>query len=210
VVGKADDRELLCASQSMRCMAAYLYSAAGPGESTTDLAWDGQATVHELGRVLAKTDRFPARAQMAIADVDAERLRLERMRTPTFKNAAVAAGNPERAYRRVLFEHQPTFEDLGLLRPAETASPSCPDDPARLDKDCYEAFNIQVQGLAQRLRSTRTEHIVIGVSGGLDSTHALIVAARAFDALSLPRANISPSPCRASRPARAPRPTPGR
>jgi NAD+ synthase (glutamine-hydrolysing) len=189
VVGKADDRELLCASQSMRCMAAYLYSAAGPGESTTDLAWDGQATVHELGRVLAKTDRFPARAQMAVADVDAERLRLERMRTPTFKNAAAAAGNPERAYRRVLFEHQPTFEDLGLLRPLDRF-PFVPDDPARLDKDCYEAFNIQVQGLAQRLRATRTEHIVIGVSGGLDSTHALIVAARAFDALGLPRANI--------------------
>src|SRR4029079_2666602 len=70
VVGKADDRELLCASQSMRCIAAYLYSAAGPGESTPDLAWDGQATVHELGRVLAKTDRFPARAQMAVADID--------------------------------------------------------------------------------------------------------------------------------------------
>jgi NAD+ synthase (glutamine-hydrolysing) len=189
VVGKADDRELLCASQSMRCMAAYLYSAAGPGESTTDLAWDGQATVHELGRVLAKTDRFPARAQMAVADVDAERLRLERMRTPTFKNAAVAAGNPERAYRRVRFEHQPTFEDLGLLRPLDRF-PFVPDDPARLDKDCYEAFNIQVQGLAQRLRSTGTQHIVIGVSGGLDSTHALIVAARAFDALGLPRANI--------------------
>lgn len=189
VVGKADEREVLCASQSMRCMAAYLYSAAGPGESTTDLAWDGQATVHELGRVLAKTDRFPARAQMAVADVDAERLRLERMRTPTFKNAAVAAGNPERAYRRVRFEHQPTFEDLGLLRPVDRF-PFVPDDPARLDKDCYEAFNIQVQGLAQRLRSTRTQHIVIGVSGGLDSTHALIVAARAFDALGLPRANI--------------------
>jgi NAD+ synthase (glutamine-hydrolysing) len=189
VVGKAQDRELLCASQSMRCQAAYLYSAAGPGESTTDLAWDGQATIHELGRVLAQTDRFPAQAQMAVADVDAERLRLERMRTPTFNNAAVAAGHPERSYRRVRFEHQPTYEDLGLLRPLDRF-PFVPDDPARLDQDCYEAFNIQVQGLGQRLRATRTERIVIGVSGGLDSTHALIVAARAFDALGLPRANI--------------------
>ena len=189
VVGKADEREVLCASQSMRCQAAYLYSAAGPGESTTDLAWDGQATIHELGRVLAKTDRFPAKAQMAIADVDAERLRLERLRTPTFNNAAVAAGNPARTYRRVAFEHQPSFVDIGLLRPLDRF-PFVPDDPARLDRDCYEAFNIQVQGLAQRLRATKTQHIVIGVSGGLDSTHALIVAARAFDALSLPRANI--------------------
>jgi NAD+ synthase (glutamine-hydrolysing) len=189
VVGKAQERELLCASQSMRCQAAYLYSAAGPGESTTDLAWDGQATIHELGCVLAKTERFPSQAQMAVADVDAERLRLERMRTPTFNNAAVAAGSPERAYRRVRFEHKPTYEDLGLLRPLDRF-PFVPNDPARLDLDCYEAFNIQVQGLTQRLRSTRTQHIVIGVSGGLDSTHALIVAARAFDALGLPRANI--------------------
>ncbi len=189
VVGKADDRELLCASQSMRCQAAYLYSAAGPGESTTDLAWDGQATIHELGRMLAKTDRFPVKAQMAIADIDVERLRLERLRTPTFSAAATAAGRPERNYRRIRFEHQPSFADVGLLRPLDRF-PFVPDDPARLDQDCYEAFNIQVQGLIQRLRSTKTQHIVIGVSGGLDSTHALIVAAKAFDALALPRSNI--------------------
>jgi NAD+ synthase (glutamine-hydrolysing) len=189
VVGKADDRELLCASQSMRCMAAYLYSAAGPGESTTDLAWDGQATIHELGRPLAKTDRFPMQAQMAVADVDVERLRLERMRTPTFNNAAVAAGRPEKSFRRVAFDHRPTFEDVGLERPLDRF-PFVPDDPARLDQDCYEAFNIQVQGLAQRLRATESKHLVIGISGGLDSTHALLVACKAFDALDKPRADI--------------------
>src|SRR4051794_29113451 len=116
VVGKADDRETLCSSQSMRCSAAYLYSAAGPGESTTDLAWDGQATIHELGRRLAQTDRFPAASQLAIADIDVERLRLERLRTPTFNNAAVAAGRPERTFRKIVFEHQPSFDDLGLER----------------------------------------------------------------------------------------------
>ncbi|HEY2751838.1 NAD(+) synthase [Phenylobacterium sp.] len=189
VVGKADDRELLCASQSMRCQAAYLYSAAGPGESTTDLAWDGQATIHELGRRLAATARFPTTAQMAVADIDVERLRLERTRTPTFNNAAVAAGRPATSFRRVRFEHQPTFKDLGLLRPLDRF-PFVPDDPARLDQDCYEAFNIQVQGLTQRLRSTKSKHLVIGVSGGLDSTHALLVAAKAFDALGKPRADI--------------------
>ncbi len=189
VVGKADDRELLCASQSTRCMAAYLYSAAGPGESTTDLAWDGQATIHELGRRLAETDRFPMASQMAIADIDVERLRLERMRTPTFNDAAVTAGHPERAFRRVAFAHQPTFEDIGLIRPLDRF-PFVPDDPARLDKDCYEAFNIQVQGLTKRIQATKTQHIIIGVSGGLDSTHALIVAAKAFDAVGLPRENI--------------------
>lgn len=189
VVGKAQERALLCAAQSVRCQAAYLYSAAGPGESTTDLAWDGQATVHELGALLAETTRFPTASQMAIADVDVERLRLERLRTPTFNNAAVAAGHPERAFRRVRFEHGPTFEDIGLIRSVDRF-PFVPDDPARLDKDCYEAFSIQVQGLARRLRATKSQHIVIGVSGGLDSTHALIVAAKAFDALGLPRANI--------------------
>ncbi|MDP1601155.1 NAD(+) synthase [Phenylobacterium sp.] len=189
VVGKADDRALLCASQSLRCQAAYLYSAAGPGESTTDLAWDGQATIHELGALLAQTDRFPTGSQMAMADVDVDRLRLERMRTPTFNNAAVAAGHPETQFRRVQFDHKPSFEDVGLLRPIDRF-PFVPDDPARLDKDCYEAFNIQVQGLGRRLEATKSKRLVIGVSGGLDSTHALIVAAKAFDALGKPRSDI--------------------
>ncbi|ODT87057.1 NAD(+) synthase [Phenylobacterium sp. SCN 70-31] len=189
VVGKADDREILCGSQSMRCQSAYLYSAAGPGESTTDLAWDGQASIHELGRRLAQTDRFPAASQMATADIDVERLRLERMRTPTFNDAAAAAGHPEQRFRRVRFAHQPHFADVGLIRPLDRF-PFVPDDPARLDKDCYEAFNIQVHGLAKRIEATKSRHIVIGVSGGLDSTHALIVAAKAFDAVGLPRENI--------------------
>ena len=189
VVGKADDREMLCASQSARCQAAYLYSAAGPGESTTDLAWDGQASIHELGKLLTQTERFPAHAQMCVADIDAERLRLERLRTPTFNMAAVAAGHPEKTFRRVRFEHRPHFRDVGLERTVERF-PFVPSDPARLDKDCYEAFNIQVQGLAKRLQATNGQRIVIGVSGGLDSTHALIVACKAFDALGLPRSNI--------------------
>ncbi|MEN3352388.1 MAG: hypothetical protein V7640_546 [Betaproteobacteria bacterium] len=189
VVGKADDRAILCASQSMRCMAAYVYSAAGPGESTTDLAWDGQATIHELGAVLAQTDRFPSKSQMAIADVDVERLRLERMRTLTFNSAAVAAGHPETAFRRIEFEHQPVFDDVGLER-AIDRFPFVPDNAEKLDRDCYEAFNIQVQGLMKRMQVTNGERIVIGVSGGLDSTHALIVAAKTFDKLGLPRKNI--------------------
>ena len=126
---------------------------------------------------------------MAVADVDVERLRLERMRTPTFNSAAVAAGNPEHTFRRIAFEHQPSYADAGLER-AIDRFPFVPDDAARLDRDCYEAFNIQVQGLTKRLQVTNGERVVIGVSGGLDSTHALIVAAKAFDALGLPRKNI--------------------
>jgi NAD+ synthase (glutamine-hydrolysing) len=189
VVGKADEREMLCVSQSSRCQAAYLYSAAGPGESTTDLAWDGQASIHELGRRLAQTGRFPAEAQMAVADIDVERLRLERLRTPTFNAAALAAGHPETAFRCVRFDHSPHRRDVGLRRTLERF-PFVPSDAARLDKDCFEAFNIQVQGLTKRLQATNGERIVIGISGGLDSTHALIVACKAFDALGLPRSNI--------------------
>jgi NAD+ synthase (glutamine-hydrolysing) len=189
VIGKAEDRALLCASQSMRCHAAYVYSASGPGESTTDLAWDGQATIHEMGALLAATERFPREPQMAVADVDLERLRQERMRTVTFGAAAEAAGHPETRFRRVAFEHPPGHADVGLERQVDRF-PFVPDDPARLDKDCYEAFNIQVQGLTKRMEATRSERAVIGISGGLDSTHALLVAAKAFDALGLPRANI--------------------
>ncbi len=189
VIGKAETRGILCASQSLRCMAAYVYSAAGPGESTTDLAWDGQASIHELGIELTCTERFPTKSQMAVADIDVERLRLERMRTLTFNSAAVAAGHPETAFRRVEFEHGPQFDDVGLERVIDRF-PFVPDDPARLDRDCYEAFNIQVQGLMKRMSVTNGKKIVIGISGGLDSTHALIVAAKAFDALGLPRKNI--------------------
>jgi NAD+ synthase (glutamine-hydrolysing) len=189
VVGKADERALLSASQSIRCQAAYVYSAAGPGESTTDLAWDGQATIHELGIQLACTQRFPKASQMAIADVDVERLRLERMRTPTFNDAAILNEHPEKRFRFVRFKHEPVRKDIGLRRPADRF-PFVPDDAAQLDRDCYETFNIQAHGLIKRLQATGVRSIVVGISGGLDSTHALLVAAKAFDTLGLPRDRI--------------------
>jgi NAD+ synthase (glutamine-hydrolysing) len=188
-IGKADERKLLCAAQSSRCSAAYVYAAAGPGESTTDLAWDGQSSVYELGELIAESGRFDSRAELAVADVDAQRLRLERMRMPTFNDNAIAAGHPEKRFRRILFEHKPTFEDLGFERQLRRF-PFVPNRAERLDQDCYEAFNIQVQGLAKRFTATSGKHLVIGVSGGLDSTHALIVAAKACDSLDLPRSTI--------------------
>jgi len=189
VIGKSRNRHLLSAAQSARCMAAYVYSAAGPGESTTDLAWDGQAMIHELGDLLGESTRFGDDPELLYADVDVQRLRLERMRSGTFNDTAVAAGHPESRFRRIAFEHGPSFADVGLKR-AVRRFPFVPDDPLRLDADCYEAFNIQVEGLAKRFRSTRGQHMVIGVSGGLDSTHALIVAAKACDRLGLPRSTI--------------------
>ncbi len=189
VVGKADTRRRLCEIQSGRCWAAYIYSTAGYGESTTDLAWDGQACIYELGAQLAETERFSAKAQMAVADIDIERLQLERMRTGTFNEAAIANSMPDRRFRRVSFRLEPPEGDLGLRRSIDRF-PFVPNDPARLYQDCYEAFNIQVSGLAQRLEATGIEKICVGVSGGLDSTHALIVAAKAFDLLGRPRTDI--------------------
>lgn len=189
IIGKARERALLAAAQSVRSIAAYAYSASGPGESTTDLAWDGQAMIHELGVVIAESQRFGTASDLIVADVDVERLRLERMRNGTFNDAAAAAGHPERRFRRIAFCHRPAFADVGLRRPI-ARFPFVPDDIERLDADCYEAFNIQVAGLATRMAASRSETLVIGVSGGLDSTHALIVAAKACDRLGLPRTAI--------------------
>lgn len=189
IVGKARERALLSASQSARAMAAYVYAAAGPGESTTDLAWDGQASIHELGEELAHSRRFEDAPQLTIADVDVGRLRQERMRNGSFNDAAIAAGHPEKSFRRIPFPHTLATGDIGLRRRVRRF-PFVPDDPRELDDDCFEAFNIQVEGLVKRFRSTNGTHMVIGVSGGLDSTHALIVAAKACDRLGLPRSAI--------------------
>ena len=188
-VGKARERDLLAAAQSARAVCAYVYAAAGVGESTTDLAWDGQGTIHEFGERLAASDRFSHQPGMVVVDVDLERLRQERLRMGTFNDAAIAAGHPETRFRRIAFEHRPAFADLGLQRPLRRF-PFVPDRPERLDEDCYEAFNIQVQALAKRVSASGARALVIGVSGGLDSTHALIVAAKAADRLGLPRSAI--------------------
>ncbi|MGN6268548.1 MAG: NAD(+) synthase [Sphingomonas sp.] len=189
VIGKARDRELLCASQSARAICGYVFSAAGPGESTTDLAWDGQGLIHELGECLAQSDRFAASPGILVADLDLGRVRQERLRVGTFNDAAAFAGHPEQRFRRVAFEHKPDFADIGLRRPARRF-PFVPNTPAKLDQDCYEAFNIQVQGLAKRVTASGVERLVIGVSGGLDSCHALIVAAKVVDLLGMPRTSI--------------------
>ncbi len=188
-VGKAADRHVLCASQAMRTISAYVYSAAGPGESSTDLSWDGQGSIHELGDVLAEAERFQRRPQRIVADVDLSRLRQERMRTGTFNDSAALAGHPEKRFRRIAFDHAPSAADVGLKRPVRRF-PFVPNAPERLDQDCYEAFNIQVHALARRFEATPGDHMVIGVSGGLDSTHALIVAAKVCDLLDLPRTTI--------------------
>ncbi len=189
LIGKARERALLCAAQSARTMSAYVYSASGPGESTTDLAWDGQGMVHELGEQIASSERFDVACELLLADVDVERLRLERMRTGTFNDCAAARSHPEQRFRRITFDHRPEFADRGVIR-AIARFPFVPDDPVTLDADSYEAFNVQVEGLRQRVVASGVKRLVIGISGGLDSTHALIVAAKAFDRLNRPRTDI--------------------
>jgi NAD+ synthase (glutamine-hydrolysing) len=185
VIGKADERAVLCASQSMRTLSAYVFTASGWGESSTDLAWDGQATIHELGVRLAEGERFALEGHLTVADIDVERIGLDRLRNGTFADCARLEGEPATV---VPFEAG-AGPDADLLRPLDRF-PFVPDDPARLDQDCYEAFNIQVQGLMRRMKATGAERLVIGVSGGLDSTQALLVACRAFDRLGLPRTGI--------------------
>jgi len=188
VIGKAEERAMLCASQSARAMAAYVFTASGWGESTTDLAWDGQATVHELGARLASGQRFALESHLTLADVDVERIGQDRLRNGTFHDCARRELDEE-GYIRLGFRTRETGTEGPLLRPLDRF-PFVPDDPARLDQDCFEAFNIQVQGLMRRMTATGAERLVIGVSGGLDSTQALLVGCRAFDRLNLPRTNI--------------------
>jgi NAD+ synthase (glutamine-hydrolysing) len=183
IIGKSDVRRTLCISQSARCIAAYAYSAAGPGESTTDLAWDGHAAIFEYGNKLAETERFSLNSTMAVADVDLAPLRQERMRVGTFSDCIRRNRDAVADFRAI------PFSELPLLRNVERF-PYVPPDPTRLRENCYEAYNIQVQGLTKRLQATGTEKIVMGVSGGLDSTQALIVSTRAMDHLGLPRQNV--------------------
>lgn len=189
VIGKADERHMLCRSQSARAVAAYIYSAAGHGESTTDLAWDGQGMIYELGDLLGESERFSLDPELCVADVDCERILNERMRLPTFNDAAEDAGRPDARFRRIVFDHSPAGGDIGLVRPIRRF-PFVPNRKDKLDADCYEAFNIQVDGLMRRFEATGGGSLVIGVSGGLDSTHALIVAAKVCDRLGLPRTTI--------------------
>ena len=211
-VGRAEDRKLLARASSSRGLAAYVFAAAGQGESSTDLAWDGQTFVYENGDLLGETERFPEGPRATVVDVDIEGLRAERLRQGSFDDnraalavvgtrppgeddlpgtgAAAPAGpgrfRTVRIGRRAL---RAPRTDIGLRR-AVDRFPFVPDDPARLAQDCYEAYSIQVAALVQRLRAIGLPRIVIGVSGGLDSTHALIVAARAVDRLGLGREHI--------------------
>ncbi|UMM64103.1 NAD(+) synthase [Aristophania vespae] len=181
-IGRMEDRLALCSSQSRRVQAAYIYAAAGPGESTTDLAWDGQLTIHEAGSLLEVSERFPQKATSVIADIDLTLLQQERLHLGYFTDES-------QKLRVVSFQLAPTCEDRGFLREIPRF-PFVPNNPATLAQDCQEAWMIQVQALCQRLVSSGAKRMIIGVSGGLDSALALLVAVKSADALGWPRKSI--------------------
>ncbi len=189
VIAKAEDRAILCDAQSRRCTAAYMLAASGYGESTTDLAWDGQIVGYEMGENVAEGERFAREPKLVTADIDVQRIAMERIRLGTFRDCATNSKAEATRYSAVEFKLGVAAEAVELKRKIDRL-PFVPDDLSRRDRDCYEAYNIQVQGLAKRIEATNSKRVVIGISGGLDSTHALIVAARAFDLLKLPRTSI--------------------
>ena len=189
VVGKETYRHQLVSNQSARCLAAYLYSAAGLGESTTDLAWDGHALIYENGTRVAESERFADTPQLAAADIDLGRLAADRMRQNTFGEAALRHSADVKRFRIIDFSLPPPTGRMELVRKIDPL-PYVPSDPRTRDARCEEVFRIQVNGLVTRMRATGSARLIIGVSGGLDSTHALLVCARTMDQLKLPRRNI--------------------
>lgn len=191
VVGKSAYRHQLVAQQSARCLAAYMYTSAGRGESSTDLAWDGQALIYENGELLGESERFLNESHLLFSDVDLERLSRERMHQTTFGQSARRHRDEVRKFRQVQVPVAAPLEDAELpLERRVPRFPYVPADAQRRDARCREVYSIQVQALAQRLSASGMSKVVIGISGGLDSTHALLVCAQAMDTLGLPRANI--------------------
>jgi NAD+ synthase (glutamine-hydrolysing) len=189
-IGKAEFRRLLCASQSARTIGGYLYTAAGMGESSTDVAWDGQALIYENGDPLAESERFATGEQLISADLDLERIVSDRASTSSYGDSIHDHRRRLARMRRIEFELGVSDGAAVALRRRVERFPYVPADPLVRNDRCEEVYNIQVRGLEMRLEATGIKKIVIGVSGGLDSTHALIVAARAVDRLGLPRENV--------------------
>jgi len=189
VIGKHGFRRELASNQSARCMAAYLYSAAGAGESTTDLAWDGAGMVYENGTLLAESQRFANQPQITFADIDLDRLAADRMRQGTFGQSIRRHAAEVARFRNIEFS-LPLPRGSTALERRIGRFPYVPSEPSTLDARCEEVYRIQVQGLATRMRASGIEKLVIGVSGGLDSTQALLVCARTMDELGLARRNI--------------------
>ena len=189
-VAKAEYRRALVTGQSARCMAAYLYAGAGAGESTTDLAWDGQGLICENGTLFSSSRRFGSEPQLISSEIDLERLWQERMRQTSFAQTIGRHRDALRRFRTVSFRAELARQGRMLPERRPERFPYVPSTAELRNERCSEVYEIQVQGLATRLRATGIRRVVIGISGGLDSTQALLVCAQAMDQLSYPRANI--------------------
>lgn len=221
-VGRARRRKLMCASLAARNQCAYVYTASGNGESSTDLSWDGQTLIYQEETLLAKTARFPQETAIAYADINIKEIDQSRLVQGSFHDCAyqeLEVGENLRSGKDTALLNVPTvvlkdplaaspdsitsasslnsvketaqlIDSRYQLRPRPSRFPFMAGEKASLDTDCYEAYNIQVYALLQRLKAIGNPKIVIGVSGGLDSTHALIVAAQAVDRLGLDRSHI--------------------
>jgi len=181
-LGKEAYRRDLVRMQSARCLAAYAYASAGAGESSTDLVFSGHSLIAENGIVLAESERFDFASRWAVADIDIDRLVCERRRNNTFADGAAASG-------RIVDFGLIETPASSLLRPVPER-PFVPGDPAERDRRCREIFSLQTTALARRLQHTGARTGVIGISGGLDSTLALLVAVKAFDRLGLERSGV--------------------
>lgn len=188
LLGKAGYRMSLVTSQSARCLAAYAYAGAGAGESSTDVVFSGHSLIAENGTLIAETDRFSFETQMVIADVDIQRLVHERI-----KNNTLAGGRSSKVFRTIGFALREADnvspDEITLYRPL-SPTPFVPANEAQRAYNCREIFSIQTTGLARRLKQINARTAVIGLSGGLDSTLALLVAIKAFDKLGLDRKGL--------------------
>jgi NAD+ synthase (glutamine-hydrolysing) len=186
VIGKAGYRRQLVVSQSGRCIAGYVYASNGIAESTTDVVFGGHAMIAENGSLLAESPRFQRDDALVCSDVDLDRLQNERQKTNTFNDSLPLLQGRE--FRRIGFQLQKS--PARLVRPVD-AHPFVPTGAERLAERCAEIFHAQVAGLAKRLEHIGKPAVAIGVSGGLDSTLALLVTCKTFDALQVPRSKIN-------------------
>ncbi|HEY8233253.1 MAG TPA: NAD(+) synthase [Vicinamibacteria bacterium] len=186
LVGKAEYRRELVRQQSGRTLSAYAYANTGVHESTTDLVFGGHLLIAENGILLAEGERFRRDGELVATDVDVERLCVERARQTSFAEAASGAAH---VYRSVALAAVAAPRPHRLLRPIDP-HPFVPVEAATLDERCREVFQVQTAGLARRLEHVGAKRVVLGLSGGLDSTLALLVCARTFDLLGLPRQGI--------------------
>jgi NAD+ synthase (glutamine-hydrolysing) len=187
-IAKVHYRRQLVEQQSARCIAGYAYAGAGPGESTTDLVFGGHCLIAENGVTLAESQRFRRDEHLTVADLDLDRLRVNRNQTTSFNDAVLTPGL-KRDYRRIDWSAPERPSSLMLLR-AVDAHPFVPSEEGQLRERCEEIFHIQVTGLARRLEQVGTPPVAIGVSGGLDSTLALLVLCKTLDSLKVSREKV--------------------